>query len=219
MFELWGALTIVIVCPLLGAIPLIAGITYALTGRNLAKVGTGNISVSAAFYHGGKLVGILAVLSEAFKGIAAVLIARAFFGEGSTWELIALIALVAGRYSLGKGAGTTNVVWGFLVHDPLVAGFIGFLAAISLTVLQSKKLVKFGVLVLLPIFEAVLHAEDFPRIIAAMSLAGLLGWIYTKIPDDLNLPMRGAKGESKAMLEFLGGKSSLFLSMKTWTSR
>ncbi|OUL30549.1 pyruvate phosphate dikinase PEP/pyruvate-binding protein [Nostoc sp. RF31YmG] len=207
MFELWGALTILIVCPLLGALPLISWITYALTGKKLAKLGTGNISVSAAFYHGGKLVGILAVLSEALKGITAVLIARAFFREGSTWELIALIALVVGRYSIGKGAGTTNVVWGFLVHDPLVAGFTGFLAAISFTVLQSKKLVKFGVLLLFPLFVAVLHAEDFPRIIAAVSLAGLLGWIYTKIPDDLNLPAQGAKVESKPMLEFLGGQT------------
>ncbi|MDZ8052121.1 MAG: glycerol-3-phosphate acyltransferase [Aulosira sp. ZfuVER01] len=208
MFELWGALTILIVCPLLGALPLIAWITYALTGRQLAKLGTGNISVSAAFYHGGKLVGILAVLSEAFKGITAVFIARAFFREGSTWELIALIALVVGRYSIGRGAGTTNVVWGFLVHDPLVAGFTTFLAAISFTVLQSKKLVKFGVLLLFPLFVAVLHVDDFPRILAAVSLAGLLGWIYTKIPDDLNLPAEGAKGESKAMLEFLGGEAN-----------
>ncbi|MBD2353956.1 glycerol-3-phosphate acyltransferase [Tolypothrix sp. FACHB-123] len=209
MSELWGALTVLIVCPLLGALPLIAWITYALTGRQLARLGTGNISVSAAFYHGGKLVGILAVLSEALKGIAAVLIARAFFGEGSTWELIALIALVIGRYSLGKGAGTTNVVWGFLVHDPLVAGFTGFLAAISFTVLQSKKIVKFGVLLLFPLFVLILHAEDFPRIIAAASLAGLLAWIYTKIPDDLKLSAQGAKPESKAMLEFLGAETKL----------
>jgi len=34
--------------------------------RQLSELGTGN-SVSAAFYHGGKLAGILAVLSEAFK--------------------------------------------------------------------------------------------------------------------------------------------------------
>ncbi|BAY60633.1 pyruvate phosphate dikinase PEP/pyruvate-binding protein [Calothrix brevissima NIES-22] len=209
MSELWGALTILIVCPLLGALPLISWITYTLTGRKLARLGTGNISVSAAFYHGGKLVGILAVLSEAFKGIAAVLIARAFFSEGSTWEIIALIALVIGRYSLGKGAGTTNVVWGFLVHDPLVAGFTGFLAAISLTILQSKKIVKFGVLLLFPIFVLILHIEDFPRFIAAASLAGLLAWIYLKIPDDLKLPAQGAKPESKAMLELLGGETQL----------
>ncbi|PLZ79711.1 hypothetical protein CBP16_15675, partial [Fischerella thermalis WC217] len=62
MLELWGVLVIVVVCPLLGALPLIAWITQALTGRQLAEVGTGNIGVSAAFYHGGTFVGILAVL-------------------------------------------------------------------------------------------------------------------------------------------------------------
>ncbi len=233
MFELWGALTVLIICPLLGALPLIGCITYAITGKKLAKLGTGNISVSAAFYHGGKLVGIFAVLSEAFKGITAVLIARAFFGEGSTWELVALIALVVGRYLIGRGAGTTNVVWGFFVHDPLVAGFTAFLATISFTVLQSKKLVKFGVLLLFPLFVTLLHAEDFPRIIAAVSLAGLLGWIYTKIPDDLNLPVgftrrfpmtlisqpKEQKGNRNPCWNFWVAKSSPFLWVKCWMRR
>ena len=96
--QVWGALAIFILCPVLGGLPIIAWITYALTGRQIARLGTGNISVSAAFYHGGKLAGILAVLSEAFKGIAAVILARAFFPAGSPWELLALIALVMGRY-------------------------------------------------------------------------------------------------------------------------
>ena len=77
--QVWGALLIFLVCPLLGGLPLIAWITYALTGRKLSQLGTGNASVSAAFYHGGRFVGILAVLSEAAKGIIAVLLARAFF--------------------------------------------------------------------------------------------------------------------------------------------
>jgi len=81
MFELWAILVILIVCPLLGGLPLIEWITYALKRKRLSQVGTGNISVSAAFYHGGTLVGILAVLSEAFKGIAAVLLCRAFFSR------------------------------------------------------------------------------------------------------------------------------------------
>ena len=162
MLELWGALIILIVCPLLGALPLIDWITQALNGRQLAHVGTGNISVSAAFYHGGRLVGILAVLSEALKGIAAVLLARAFFGEGSAWELIALIALVVGRYWVGKGAGTTNVAWGFAVHDPLVAGFVLFLVAITFSVVRNRKLGKYGVLVLFPLIVTLLHAEDLP---------------------------------------------------------
>ncbi|MFN6482997.1 MULTISPECIES: glycerol-3-phosphate acyltransferase [unclassified Nostoc] len=209
MFEPWGVLVILIVCPLLGGLPLIAWITYALTRKQLSQVGTGNISVSAAFYHGGKFVGILAVLSEAFKGVAAVLLSRAFFPDGSAWELLALIALVIGRYWIGRGAGTTNVVWGFVVHDPLVAIFVSFFAGISLTILQSRKVVKFGVLLLFPLFVALLHISDIPRILAAVALASLMGWIYIKIPDDMKLPAQEAQTESQAMLEFLRGNRAM----------
>lgn len=209
MFEPWGVLVILIVCPLLGGLPLIAWITYALTRKQLSQVGTKNISVSAAFYHGGRFVGILAVLSEALKGVAAVLLTRVFFPEGSSWELIALIALVIGRYWIGRGAGTTNVVWGFVVHDPLVAIFVSFFAGITFTILQSRKLVKFGVLLLFPLFVIILHISDFPRMLAAIALAGLMGWIYTKIPDDMNLPAQEAQAESQAVLEFLRGDRAM----------
>ncbi|MBD2410377.1 pyruvate phosphate dikinase PEP/pyruvate-binding protein [Nostoc calcicola FACHB-389] len=209
MFELWGILVILIACPLLGGLPLIAWVTYALKRKRLSQVGTGNISVSAAFYHGGTLVGILAVLSEAFKGVAAVLISRAFFPDGSSWELVALIALVIGRYWIGRGAGTTNVVWGFVVHDPLVAIFVFFFAGISFSILHSRQVVKFGVLLLFPLFVTLLHLSDIPRMLAAVALAGLMGWIYTKIPDDMNLPAQEAQTESQAMLEFLSGDRAM----------
>ncbi|PMB00920.1 pyruvate phosphate dikinase PEP/pyruvate-binding protein [Fischerella thermalis CCMEE 5268] len=209
MLELWGVLVIVVVCPLLGALPLIAWITQALTGRQLAEVGTGNIGVSAAFYHGGTFVGILAVLSEAAKGIAAVLIARAFFPDGSAWELVALIALVMGRYSMGRGAGTTNVVWGFTVHDPLAAGFIFLVTGVSFTILRDRRLAKYLVLIMVPIIVGILHMEDSFMIIAAAGLAALLGWIYKQIPDDLNLPPQDAKPDSQAVLQFLRGDQSI----------
>lgn len=205
MRELWGALAILIVCPLLGALPVIAWITYALKRRRLAQIGTKNISVSAAFYHGGTIAGVLAVLSEALKGIGAVFLARAFFPEGSFWELVALITLVFGRYLIGRGAGTTNVVWGLLVHDPLLSLFIGLLAIITFTLLQSRILVKYGVLIVFPLFVIILHAEDFPKIFAAVALAGLLGWIYKQIPDDLNLPAPGVDAQSQAVFEYLRG--------------
>jgi pyruvate,water dikinase len=205
MRELWGALAILIVCPLLGALPVIAWITYALKRRRLAQIGTKNISVSAAFYHGGTIAGVLAVLSEALKGIGAVFLARAFFPEGSFWELLALITLVFGRYLMGRGAGTTNVVWGLLVHDPLLSLFIGLLAIITFTLLQSRILVKYGVLVVFPLFVVILHAEDFPKIFAAVALTGLLAWIYKQIPDDLNLPASGVDAQSQAVFEYLRG--------------
>ncbi|WP_315788725.1 glycerol-3-phosphate acyltransferase [Fischerella sp. JS2] len=209
MLELWGVLVIVVVCPLLGALPLIAWITQTLTGRQLAEVGTGNIGVSAAFYHGGTFVGILAVLSEAAKGIAAVLIARAYFPDGSAWELVALIALVMGRYCMGRGAGTTNVVWGFTVHDPLAAGFIFLVTGVSFTILRDRRLAKYVVLIMVPIIVGILHMEDSFMIIAAAGLAALLAWIYKQIPDDLNLPPQDAKPDSQAVLQFLRGDQSI----------
>lgn len=213
MSELWGLFVILITCPLLGAIPLIAWIAYALKGQRLGQIGTGNISVSAAFYHSGKLVGILAVLSEAFKGIAAVSIARIFFPPGSFWELIALIALVVGRYTLARGAGTTNVVWGFLIHDSLIALFVTLIAGIGFLILRSRQAIKFGILVLFPVLVALLHFNDFPKIVAAFTLAGLIGWIYTQIADDMNLPVQEADSESQPMMEYLSSEQPTIITL------
>ncbi|MHC5826300.1 MAG: PEP/pyruvate-binding domain-containing protein, partial [Nostoc sp.] len=64
-------------------------------------------------------------------------------------------------------------------------------------------------LLLFPLFVTLLHISDIPRIFAAVALAGLMGWIYTKIPDDLNLPAQQAQTESQAMLEFLRGDRAM----------
>ncbi len=202
LIQVWGCLVIFIVCPLLGGLPLVSWVTYVLTGRNLARIGTGNVSVSAAFYHGGKLAGILAVLSEAFKGIAAVLIARYFFPSDSTWELVALIALVMGRYWMGKGAGTTNVTWGMFVHDPQASLLIFIIGGISFIIFRDKTSGRYGFLILFPLILALLHPHDGARIAFAVILAGLIGVIYQKIPDDLDLRPQEAKSESQTVFRF-----------------
>ncbi len=209
MSQVWGALIIFIFCPLLGGLPLIAWIAYALTGRRLANIGTGNISVSAAFYHGGKVTGILAVLSEAFKGITAVMLARAFFPPGSAWEVLALIALVMGRYWVGKGAGTTNVVWGYAVHDWRVALLVFLIGGISFTILREKQLGRTWVLILLPLITALLNPNNEGQIGSTIALAILLGWIYKKIPDDLDLPDQTANVESQKMFRFFQGSKAI----------
>ncbi|HEY9830032.1 MAG TPA: glycerol-3-phosphate acyltransferase, partial [Stenomitos sp.] len=180
LMPVWGALLIFIVCPLLGGLPLIAWITDALTGRKLARIGTGNVSVSAAFYHGGRWVGILAVLSEAAKGIAAVLLARYFFWNQPTqaaWELIALIMLVMGRYWMGKGAGTTNVVWGVVAHDWRAALLVFVIGGISFTIFRDRTTGRIGVLIIFPFILALLDPHDLARVVAAAALGGLVAWI------------------------------------------
>jgi pyruvate,water dikinase len=207
--QVWGVLLIFVLCPLLGGLPLIAWITYALTGRNLARLGTGNVGVQAAFYHGGTVAGVLAVISEALKGIIAVLLARVFFPPQSEWEIIALIALVLGRYWIGKGAGTTNVVWGFVVHDPIVALLVFVIGGISFTLIRERQAGKLSILVLFPLIVILLYPQDFERIVSTIVLAVLMGWIYQKIPDDLDLPTSEVRPDSQKVFRFFRGDRSM----------
>ncbi|MCU0570651.1 MAG: glycerol-3-phosphate acyltransferase [Oculatellaceae cyanobacterium Prado106] len=207
--QVWGLLVILILCPLLGGLPLIRWITFAFTHQDLRQVGTGNISVSAAFYHGGTAIGILAVLSEAFKGIAAVLLARFFFPAAPVWEIVALMALIMGRYWFGKGAGTTNVVWGYVAHDWIGAGLIFVISGALFTILRERQLGKFGVLVLIPLIAALRHPNEGSRIAATMLLCLLIAWIYQKIPDDLELSTDQAQGSSRRMFRFFRGDRAL----------
>jgi pyruvate,water dikinase len=207
--PIWGSLAILFLCPLLGGLPLIEWIAYILTGRRLSRLGTGNISVSAAFYHAGKLVGILAVASEAAKGILAVLLARAFFEPGSVWELIALIALVMGRYWVGKGAGTTNVLWGIAVHDWQAALLSVLIGGTSFTIFRDRASGRLVGLFLLALILMLRHPHDLTYGSLAAILAGLLAWIYQKIPDDLDLPQAGAQTESQQVFRFFRGDRAL----------
>ncbi|WP_068508238.1 glycerol-3-phosphate acyltransferase [Leptolyngbya sp. O-77] len=209
LMQVWGVFLIFVLCPVLGALPLIEWVVRGLTGKRLSKLGTGNVSVSAAFYHGGQMAGILAVLSEAGKGLAAVMLARQFFPAGSLWEVVALMALVMGRYWGGRGAGTTNVVWGFVLHDPAAAGLIALIGGIGFTLLRDRTLGKLSVLVLMPVIVALLHPYDGKRVAATALLSLLLAWIYQKIPDDLDLSAEEAQQESKRVFQFFRGDRAL----------
>ncbi|MCZ8039023.1 MAG: glycerol-3-phosphate acyltransferase [Microcystis sp. LE17-20A] len=209
MTEIWGSLFIFLVCPIIGGLPLIDWINYLVTGRKLSQLGTGNIGVTAAFYHGGKLVGILAVISEAAKGIIVIFLTRLFFPTGSTWELLALIALVVGRYWLGKGAGTTNVFWGLIVHDFVAVFLTSIISGISFTIFREKSTGRLVGLFLLALILTLRRPHDSGYIITAIALACLLGAIFQKIADDLDLPEASVNNESKTMFRFFRGDRSI----------
>ncbi|MBW4522565.1 MAG: glycerol-3-phosphate acyltransferase [Scytolyngbya sp. HA4215-MV1] len=200
--QVWGALLIFVCCPLLGGLPLIAWMTQLLTGKQLRRLGTGNVGVSAAFYHGGRWIGGLAVLSEASKGIAAVLLARSFFPNNPEWEMISLMALVVGRYWISQGAGTTNVVWGYVVHDPIAALLVFLIGGIGFTLFRERHQGRISILVLFPLITLFRHPQQPALMVTAISLSVLLYRIYQKIPDDLDLPTPSVKAESRAMFQF-----------------
>ncbi|MEO0541420.1 MAG: glycerol-3-phosphate acyltransferase, partial [Cyanobacteria bacterium P01_A01_bin.105] len=138
MTQIVGAFLILALGPLLGGLPLTAWVVQACTGRQLQNTGTGNIGVSAAFYHGGTVAGILSVLAEAAKGMGIVLLAQQLFPGHDIWPIVGLMGLVMGRYWFGRGAGVTNVTWGFWVYSPMVAGLTVLLSLISFTVVRDR---------------------------------------------------------------------------------
>ena len=209
MTTIIGSLIIFCFCPLLGGLPLIDWLNYIFKGQKLSQMGTGNVSVSAAFYHGGTFVGILAVLSEAGKGVLAVLLARYFFPVEPWWELMALIALIIGRYWMGKGAGTTNLFWGIMVHD-LGATFLTTLISLSsFTLFRDRVTGRLLALFLLAFILTVRHPHNLTYVVLAWSLSGLMAWIFKQVPDDLSLPESGVKSSSKTMFKFFRGEKSL----------
>jgi pyruvate,water dikinase len=211
MFELWGFLVVFIICPVLGGLPLIAWITFALAKKQLARFGIVNMSVAGAFYHGGTPVGMLALLSEAFKGIVAVLLARACFPDASAWEIMALITLTVGKYWFAKSTATINVIWGFAIHDPLATAFILLLATVSFTIIRSRQFAKIGVLAVFPVIVAILHIDDGLRIFAAIALAVILAWIDQQHPNDEEIFSQEILGDSPVAASFFRGQDLLSL--------
>ena len=207
--QVWGAFLIFVFCPMIGGLPLTGWVTRLVSGKKLRELGTGNVGVSAAFYHGGRAAGILSVLMEAAKGIGVVLLARYYFPDDPVWEIIALIALVMGRYWFAQGAGTTNVVWGFVIHDWGTALLTLLVSSLGFTIFRERRQGRLVVLILLPIFTALRHSQNGPLILAVTCLSILIAWIYSKIPDDLNLPVEEGRLESRSMFQFFRGDRSL----------
>ena len=202
-------LAVVVLCAIafgIGSLPIIAWLVQGLAKQKLTELGTGNISVSAAFYHGGTRIGLLAVLSEALKGILVVLLARSLLPGSEAWEIVALIALVLGRFIIGRGAGTTNVVWGYVAHDWVIAVTILGLSGFLFAVVRRRQWARLGVLAMIPVLEAV-RRPDQPGAIAAAGLLSLfIAGIYQLIPDDLALAAPAPTDNSRKMFQYLRGR-------------
>ncbi|WP_287273315.1 MULTISPECIES: glycerol-3-phosphate acyltransferase [unclassified Okeania] len=185
------------ICFFLGALPLTGLIVKTLANIDLRKVGTGNVSVAAAFTHAPKPVAITAVLAEIVRGIAPVLVAKVLFPEIFTLQLVGLILLVAGRYFIAKGGGVTNASWGVLVYSPMVALGSGITGLLILVI--GKKIfpqknqnirqwaARLGCLS--SFFWVLLFRQDasFFEVFALLGLAILLVVINLRQSDDMAL--------------------------------
>lgn len=183
--QVGAILTLLILMIILGALPLIKWIFDGLTGRQLQHLGTGNLSVSAAFQQGGKLIGILAVLSEASKGMIAILVPRFFFPHHPAIEILSLIALVIGRYWATRGAGVTNVFWGMMIHDWQASLISALISLISFKSIKNR-FIRYSITLLSLGGLLIWHHYFYPLYITmVVLLITLMLAILQRIPDDL----------------------------------
>lgn len=117
-------LGIPVVAYLLGSIPFGLLVAHVLGGKDVRKVGSGNIGATNVSRVAGPFAGILTLLLDAAKGAVAVLAAARLTEDSATWMIVAgLLALLGHCYPLwlhfrgGKGVATAAGV--FLVLSPL----------------------------------------------------------------------------------------------------
>lgn len=103
---LWGGIGY-----LMGSIPFGMVLTRLMGLGNLRNIGSGNIGATNVLRTGNKTAAALTVLLDGGKGLAAVLLARAFGGE-DTAQIAGLMAMIGHcypvwlRFAGGKGVAT-----------------------------------------------------------------------------------------------------------------
>jgi glycerol-3-phosphate acyltransferase PlsY len=169
---------------LLGSIPF-AKLVELWKQVDLRHVGSGNIGASNAFIVAGKLPGILVLLGDAGKGIAAVALVGAATNGSHVAMAAAAVGAVAGHdWSLylglhgGKGTATTVGVvlaldWRVLAMS--VAVYFVLLAVTRFIVISSLLTVAAipAMMMLRPWWAPVAGLEPTPFVYAAILLAGL----------------------------------------------
>jgi acyl phosphate:glycerol-3-phosphate acyltransferase len=110
----------------LGSIPVAWLVARAVTGRDLRRLGSGNVGVMNTAVSVARWAGLLVFLAEAAKGIGAVFLARSLSSHEAAVALTLLAAVAGTRWSIwlrgAGGRGNTAAVAGILLLSwPTVA--------------------------------------------------------------------------------------------------
>jgi glycerol-3-phosphate acyltransferase PlsY len=124
---------VLLVAYLLGAIPTSYLVVYALTGRDIRRIGTGNPGTMNVLDHVGFRAALIVAIGDIAKGMAAVTLAYAAGLGDSVAVLAALSAVIGHDYSvflrLDGGNGTAAAFGGLLAllpQETALAAAVGF---------------------------------------------------------------------------------------------
>jgi acyl phosphate:glycerol-3-phosphate acyltransferase len=128
---------IVVLAYLLGSIPFSFLIVKLLAGKDVRRVGSGNVGATNAMRAAGKAAGVAALLLDIAKGVAAVVIARRL-GAPSAVVGAAAVAVVLGHcypvwlgFRGGKGVATSAGAMGALAPPAMALTLLAFLAVVA----------------------------------------------------------------------------------------
>ena len=130
-------LGILVLAYLLGSIPFSFLIVKLVARKDVRSVGSGNVGATNAMRAAGKSAGVLALLLDLGKGVAAVLLARrlgaapALVGAAAFFVMLGHCYPVWLKFQGGKGVATSAGAMGALAPPAMVLTLLVFLAVVA----------------------------------------------------------------------------------------
>ena len=179
MIATLASLAVVLLAYLVGAIP--TGLIVArLRGVDIQRTGSGNIGATNVLRSVGPVAGIVVLLVDPLKGVAAVMVPT-LLGLDPWWVAAAALAAVVGngfnvflRFRGGKGVATSLGV--FVVIDPWVTLTAVVIFVLILVFGRMVSLASVVAVCSAPIMLVTLGGASLPKTVLAFALALLSVW-------------------------------------------
>ena len=173
---------------LVGAIPFSWAVVRLVSGKDVRRVGSGNVGATNAMRAAGKGAGALALLLDVGKGVAPVLAARSLQAPPVVVSCVAALAVLGHVYSPflgfsgGKGVATGAGALGALA--PAAAGLAALVFLATVVWKRYVSLASIAAVAAFPLFVLLqlvaggdgLRRADLPFLVSSTLVPALIVW-------------------------------------------
>ena len=173
---------------LIGAVPFAYLVVRVLTGRDIRKLGSGNVGVMNTVRQAGLPAGLMVFVAEGIKGVTALGVGRVLVGTEGAILLATFCALVGVNWSVfvgfAGGRGTTISLF-MLVQISVLAFVILAVVWFALyAVRRNNFLSTRAVILLLPVVALILKGGDWRFLACALGMSAVLLIRHRRETDD-----------------------------------
>jgi glycerol-3-phosphate acyltransferase PlsY len=181
-------LLVAFIAYVIGAVPFAYLVVRLLTGRDIRRLGSGNVGVMNTVRQAGLPAGLIVFVAEGLKGISAVSVGRYLTGSEGGVLLAAFMALVGVNFSafVGFAGGRGTTISLFMLVLVSWQGFL-LLAAVWLTIYGLRRnnfLATRSVIMVLPVAAAIVTAGDWRYILCGLGFSSVLLFRHRRETDD-----------------------------------